>query len=630
MLGISEEISKVYLNSDEQQCIQAFLLEPSYHEAKARIPERLEGTCNWLLSHVKYKAWVASKAGCLLVTGDPGCGKSVLAKYLVDYELPNQDEEAIVCYYFFSAKIQNEIIEAMAGLLHQLLSAHPTSVRRRAIPVYQSHGSRLVKNLVVMAELLCEIATDLAPRKVIIVLDALDECDWRHLSSFFAALNVLERIPNIKLLLTTRPYHEIQVGYSSIALRPILAMDEDREAVDRDVKLVVKHRMDDLKSRGRISQELHEYLEAKFLAEEYCSHLWTYLMISGIEQGLKKTRRQMEIYLKSLPQSVMAAYENLLVRGTAENEEKEILKRILSMTLIAKRYLMISEVQIAIKVVSIAHHGTLDKLEIEPDDDFSARLRDWSGFFLQVVDGVVLFIHPTARDFLWSKDISVGTVPKSNPPPWGSSFEEKHSNAEMARICITYLSVCTRWKLDKNDHDSEILQSTFLDYAVREWDSHFELGSCHEDEDLCGAALALCDSRKFIWVNKRMGITSDFGLLLPSLLLPRKTLQVVSMLETNGLLAIVLQRRRPTKTDASKALVFAAYCGCQSNVKLLLDYGADTNRRVNDTTALEIATLVDRKNVIELLERHIEKSDGGKSLTGTSQSGTGDLTEDVD
>lgn len=54
-------------------------------------PGRVRGTCEWFCNHAVFKQWLRTDAGLLLVSADPGCGKSTLARYLVEDVLPQQN-----------------------------------------------------------------------------------------------------------------------------------------------------------------------------------------------------------------------------------------------------------------------------------------------------------------------------------------------------------------------------------------------------------------------------------------------------------------------------------------------------------------------------------------------------------
>ncbi|CAK7210845.1 hypothetical protein SBRCBS47491_000916 [Sporothrix bragantina] len=61
--------------------------EATYEWYKDRVEDRVQGTCQWFLQHDHFQRWLAQESGPLLVSADPGCGKSVLAKHLIDREL---------------------------------------------------------------------------------------------------------------------------------------------------------------------------------------------------------------------------------------------------------------------------------------------------------------------------------------------------------------------------------------------------------------------------------------------------------------------------------------------------------------------------------------------------------------
>jgi hypothetical protein len=64
------------------------------------VEERVEDTCQWFLQHEQIETGVRP----LLVTADPGCGKSVLAKYLIDHACYDRESSATS-----SSKTQDQI-----------------------------------------------------------------------------------------------------------------------------------------------------------------------------------------------------------------------------------------------------------------------------------------------------------------------------------------------------------------------------------------------------------------------------------------------------------------------------------------------------------------------------------------
>lgn len=72
-----------------------------YQERKNRNNKRVPKTCEWFTQHERFQNWDQSPKSCLLwVSADPGCGKSVLAKYLVDEVLPTAQEANSLLFLF--------------------------------------------------------------------------------------------------------------------------------------------------------------------------------------------------------------------------------------------------------------------------------------------------------------------------------------------------------------------------------------------------------------------------------------------------------------------------------------------------------------------------------------------------
>jgi len=115
-----------YLNKEHRACHQV-LKTSTYEQFKNINPDRVEQTCLWVLSHPMYQHWRDSATdGLLWISADPGCGKSVLSKSLVDEELRSGTIGSTVCYFFFKDNDeQNSLATALCALLHQLFQHQP-------------------------------------------------------------------------------------------------------------------------------------------------------------------------------------------------------------------------------------------------------------------------------------------------------------------------------------------------------------------------------------------------------------------------------------------------------------------------------------------------------------------------
>ena len=109
-------------NDKRHECHQALCGQISYRQQLDKIDDRAADTCKWFLEHPKYQTWRDSKSDSILwVAADPGCGKSVLCKWLVEGELKSMQART-TCYFFF----KNDNVDltvgqnALCALLHNL------------------------------------------------------------------------------------------------------------------------------------------------------------------------------------------------------------------------------------------------------------------------------------------------------------------------------------------------------------------------------------------------------------------------------------------------------------------------------------------------------------------------------
>ncbi|KAH7146908.1 hypothetical protein B0J13DRAFT_664627 [Dactylonectria estremocensis] len=176
-LQAQKDLAKEMLSKDEQECHQLFRLptgrrDATYEWYKDRVEERVEDTCLWFLNHEHFQMWLNRESGPLLVSADPGCGKSVLAKYLIDHGLPRS---TTICYFFFKGQDQNTVRQALCALLHQLFSQKPSLIEH-AMTQFRKDGQGLINSTESLWKILRNAMKGPQAGPVIVVLVALDEC----------------------------------------------------------------------------------------------------------------------------------------------------------------------------------------------------------------------------------------------------------------------------------------------------------------------------------------------------------------------------------------------------------------------------------------------------------------------
>ena len=208
------------MRTDEESKFLQALFNSPYQQHKARNPDEVPETCQWFLENVIYKRWIEdSCSGLLFVTADPGCGKSVLPKSLIEHEDRNESVGAsTTCYFFFKDDNadQKSVTKAICALLHQLLNhCEKPGLLEKAVNFFESHGTNMLASFLVLWKLFLSIAQDQEVGEVICILDALDECEEESREVLIDALNAFhtsieETNGRLKFLVTSRPSKDIR------------------------------------------------------------------------------------------------------------------------------------------------------------------------------------------------------------------------------------------------------------------------------------------------------------------------------------------------------------------------------------------------------------------------------------
>ena len=658
----------------ESKCMEALRLDQRYDESKELISPLVEGTCHWFLDQLDYKNWLYN-SGCLLVSADPGCGKSVLAKHILENELPHKDARRIVCYFFFRDQIQNTFAMALSALLHQLLQK-AQDMFKYLLPLYKSDGAKMIGNSAGLSEALLKMLSDPKIQPVTFILDALDECkgnDVEKLLEWIARINKLENsATRHKFLLTSRPYQEIvtQFGRMKGSLYVHIPGNDKSKEISEEVNLVIRYRCQKLYEDGRIYEDARDKLLSKLLAQPHNTYLFVYLVFKELEkQGhYKQTKKELERRLRDLPDSVDQAYENILNRNTKGDPlSRDKVVRLLSVMLSAHRPLKVEEIQCAVKLDFQDYPSYHEDLDLEDAFDFRNKLRDWCGLFVQIDnEDQVTFLHQTAREFLLPKvGEKIGSAQALEM--WAHSITLVEAHALLATICITYLSLkdfdqSGELNLsEKHDKKTEVIASAvagetaqeqspqdridelyrqhwaeepwrvdmserypFLRYAAREWNYHFIEGHCDKSSETVDGALALYNENTghfSTWakISEILPIW-EFPHLPEHFQQPRPFTLAASISQPIfRRLAGIHQFHLDNQLDEA-ALMTAIRKGQGDNAILLLEHGVNPNCQVRyGNTALSECVYSSLKSVAAYLLEHGARIDANALCAASSQ-----------
>ena len=387
MLRNQEEMTQKKLSQEEERCLQLFRLQKSgrdesYEWYKNRVENRVNGTCQWFLDQPDFKRWLEQESGLLLVSADPGCGKSVLSKYLIDQQLPRS---STICYFFFKDQLQNRLSQAICAFLHQLFSIKPSLIRH-AMPAFSKNGVKLEDLTLILSDILYEAVHDPETGPIVFVIDALDECDESGILNLAQMLQDhflnKDAASKVKFLLTCRPYTQIIYEFRKIiaAFPPIhIPGEEESEKISVEINCVIKHRVNQLATDQGLKEDVKNHLERRLLTIPHRTYLWVYMVFDHLKQGLfKKTIKGVESPIDTLPKSVNEAYKKIL----SKSKDQKMVRKTLSIILAAKRPLTLEEMNVAVNIPPLL--SSLDDLDPEETDDFRNTLRNWCGLFVSI------------------------------------------------------------------------------------------------------------------------------------------------------------------------------------------------------------------------------------------------------
>ena len=429
----------------EEQRHHIRILYSNYEAGKNVNPDRIAGTCQWFLSHKDFLTWRESQRSELLwLSADPGCGKSVLAKYLVDRGEESMTvnlEPPTVCYFFFKDGDLDRMdgAKALSAILYQLLMQQP-ELYKYAEDDFRYKNDKFLTDLDALWAILVNAAKDSRISEFICVLDALDECQAhsregliRKLVQFYTHLSDDDCNPIIKFLVTSRPEYNIVRNFKALT-EVRLRGEEELEQISQEINLVIDYKVEELGEKMDLGVSERSSLRGNLRSVPQRTYLWLYLTFQAIEQQLELTREEIAVIARTIPRSVDEAYTRIL--NKSPNEERA--RKLLHIVLAAISPLDLREVNVAMAMGK--DNRFYEDLEFWKPEACADKIKNLCGLFVTIADSKVYLIHQTAREFLICQNAissSMTTVPPSNK--WRESFSIEQSHLRLAEICIFYL-----------------------------------------------------------------------------------------------------------------------------------------------------------------------------------------------
>ncbi|KAL1854340.1 hypothetical protein Daus18300_011526 [Diaporthe australafricana] len=293
-------------------------------DRKTNIHDRHFRTLDWALSPAdpiiiwdSLSEWLRCRSGLYWLAGKAGSGKSTLMKFLSDHPQTTTllkewagPSELFTMQFFFYALGRSEQKSqegALRSLLFQFLDKHrnligrvfPVMWKEAIITEDQDHDLTMPSISEMEISLLQLAGTVSADKKFCIMIDGLDEFEGKH-STLAAFLSRLERLPNVKILVSSRP---LPVFVSAFGHVPKMYL---QDLTSRDIETYIN---DTILHHPRLAQVSHIEQETAVIICEILMgkasgvFLWVILACRSVLEGLDEYDTVPELIdrIKALP-----------------------------------------------------------------------------------------------------------------------------------------------------------------------------------------------------------------------------------------------------------------------------------------------------------------------------------------
>ncbi|KAK6536048.1 hypothetical protein TWF281_000294 [Arthrobotrys megalospora] len=402
----AEAPSKEFNKQDHKCLTDLYVTDPA--DDKTRITETkgnlLRDSYIWILQHADFKLWRCGNSQLLWITGDPGKGKTMLLCGLIDElspstKLEDQKLDTLLSYFLFEgtdSRINNPTA-ALRGLIFMLVGQHSELISyiRKS---YDNSGRQLFEGpnaWFALSKIFAKILKDLKPRKIYIIVDAIDECTDRiKLLEFIVQSSTLS---HVKWIISSRNTPDIhrKLTFHTSCIRLNLELESNAEYVSQAVDTYIKHSISGLSS---VFDDEAEKAAAYDIMRRKANG--TFLWVSIVTQELKLANRwNVQTILDETPPDLREVYRRMIhqVKQQPRLEDQRLCSVLLSTLVAVYRPLHLEEVAI---LPQWPENIPIELQDIE-------ALLNRCGLFFTIRDDYIYIIHQSAMDFLSDEGIGL-------------------------------------------------------------------------------------------------------------------------------------------------------------------------------------------------------------------------------
>ncbi|KAI8948099.1 hypothetical protein F4801DRAFT_472990 [Xylaria longipes] len=406
---------------------------PSMYSRQWNIEPAQHRTCEWILQHPVYSAWLdldqyLQSHGFLWIQGKPGAGKSTLMKFISN-RVPTR---FTVLSFFFNARgggLEKSVEGMYRSLLHQLLDKVPdVQLLDHHHLRHLASSGRIEWSVGILRELFSHAIAGLGQRELICFVDALDECDAsqvRGMVKHFESLGCLALEKHLKLFICFSSRH-----YPTISIKNGLTLIlENEDGHGQDLEEYVNQELD-------MEEEDALEIRTALLQKAAGVFMWVLLVVRILNEDISGGRVfGLKARLNKIPSELHGLFRDILKK---DNKNGADLLLSVQWILYAKRRLNPEEYYYAMASGLNPGEDSLGewnrkKVTIDAMTKFVSSSSKGLAEVTKSKPPTVQFIHESVRDFL-IKDGGIYEL----WPDLGNDFESQ-SHDRLKECCYAYV-----------------------------------------------------------------------------------------------------------------------------------------------------------------------------------------------
>ncbi|KAK6703766.1 hypothetical protein SNK04_013701 [Fusarium graminearum] len=386
-------LSQIHHDENDQRCLQDLhIIDPEAHKMKIEKAKGglLKDSYCWILGHDDFRRfWNDPENRLLWIKGDPGKGKTMLLCGIIDQLTPRTSQ--VLSFYFCQATETKfrSAVSVLRGLLWYLCAKQPqlTSFVRSK---YDIQGRKLFDDFALesLEEIFFAMLKDSCLQESVFVVDALDECsDDSRKDLIHLILKASRSFPS-KWIVSSRNWPSIEAQFQDVE-NVRVSLELNKDSVSQAVEIYIRHKVGELSKQKNYDSQTRDAVLERLLLKANNTFLWVALACKELARDEIRARHTIK-KLDSIPGGLEEFYQRMLEQVFI-SEDGDICRQILAIGCITYRPISSDELR------------TLVTETRKLTDEELKEIVEECGSFLTLQEGVVYFVHQSAKDFLRGK-----------------------------------------------------------------------------------------------------------------------------------------------------------------------------------------------------------------------------------